>query len=173
MYAGCMTTDAAPHTVFPPDDLGPLDDLSLFLEQSPQPAALLGPDGQQVPLPMEAYRILLDVVTAMRQGQAITIAPQEQQLTTQQAADHLGISRPTLVQLLESGQLPFTKLPGSRHRRVLLRDILRYQQDMRLARKATLDQLTAEAQSDGLLDEPAADYRTALRKTRHSKHTES
>ncbi|MFN2495229.1 MAG: helix-turn-helix domain-containing protein [Pseudonocardiaceae bacterium] len=77
-------------------------------------------------LPDELYEVLRDVVAALSQGPAITVAPQHTVLTTSQTADLLGASRPTLVRLLEAGKIPFDK-PG-RHRRIRLGDLLAYQQ---------------------------------------------
>lgn len=74
-------------TVLPPQDLEAMLDLSRFLEHHPEPAALLGPDGQVVALPLEVFRALESVVSAMREGKAITIAPVDQVLTTREAAD--------------------------------------------------------------------------------------
>ncbi|WP_296136503.1 helix-turn-helix domain-containing protein [uncultured Tessaracoccus sp.] len=164
-----MTADSRPRTVQPPADLEELRDLSLFLERSAQPAALLGPDGQQVPLPLEAYNALLDVVEAMRHGRAITVVPTEQRLTTQQAADFLGVSRPTFVRLLEQGAIPHELLPNSRHRRVRLQDLLEYQEKQRTARRAALDELTTDAAAHGLHDVPAEDYADALREARTAR----
>lgn len=76
-------------TVLPPADLEPMLDLSRFLDHITEPAALVGPDGQTVPLPLEAYRVLVAVANAMRAGKAITVAPLDQSLTTQEAADPL------------------------------------------------------------------------------------
>ncbi len=69
-------------TVLPPADLEPMLDLSRFLDQVTQRAALVGPDGQMVPIPLEAYRVLVAVAHAMREGKAIIVAPLEQSLTT-------------------------------------------------------------------------------------------
>jgi len=101
-----MTTQASEATtVLPPANMEAMLDLSRFLENVSEPAALLGPDGQTVPIPMEAYKVLVKVVASMRAGKAITIAPLDQRLTTQEAANFLGISRPTLVKLLEQGEI--------------------------------------------------------------------
>ena len=94
------TKPNATRTVLPPADLEEMLDLSRFLGALTQPAALLGPDGQTVPLPLEAFNVLREVVEAMQVGKAITVAPVDQMLTTQEAANFLGISRPTLVKLL-------------------------------------------------------------------------
>lgn len=141
-------------------------DLSHFLEKVSEPAALLGPDGQTVPLPLEIYSVLLDVVDFMRQGKAVTVAPLDQNLTTQEAADFLGMSRPTFVKLLEDGQLPFSRTPGGRHRRVLLRDVVEYQDRMRVDRRRALAKLTAEAYEAGAYNASADDYREALKQAR-------
>lgn len=141
-------------------------DLCHFLDQVTEPAALVGPDGQTVGLPMEAYHALIDIVRAMSQGRAITIAPVDQLLTPQEAADFLGISRPTLVKLLEAGRIPFERPTGSRHRRVRLVDIIEYQQQSAQDRSDTLDAMTREAAAAGLYDDAPADYTAALRRAR-------
>ncbi|NLI85445.1 MAG: excisionase family DNA-binding protein [Propionibacterium sp.] len=140
-------------------------DLSRFLDRHPEPAALVGPDGQAVPLPLEAFRVLVAVAAAMREGKAITVAPIDQLLTTQEAADFLGISRPTLVKLLESGEMPFERPGAGRHRRVRLQDLLRYRDRRRVERRAALDTLAREAVEDGLYD-ATADYTAALKAAR-------
>jgi len=66
-----------------------------FVEDHTEPGLLLGPDGEQVSLPAEIYSVLRQVVEVMRQGKAILVAPQGLLLTTQEAADFLGVSRPT------------------------------------------------------------------------------
>jgi len=63
-------------------------------EDHTEPGLLLGPDGEQVSLPAEIYSVLRQVVEVMRQGKAILVAPQGLLLTTQEAADFLGVSRP-------------------------------------------------------------------------------
>ncbi|WP_211287477.1 helix-turn-helix domain-containing protein [Isoptericola jiangsuensis] len=105
--------------------------------------ALVGPDGEEITLPLNVYEILKDVVDAMQQGKGISVVPRDTIMTTQQAADFLGISRPTLVGLLEDGQIPFTK-PG-RHRRVRLADLDSFQRRHTAARREALDELTREA----------------------------
>jgi len=152
-------------TVLPPQDLEPMLDLSKFLDHVTAPAALLGPDGQTVPLPLEAFRVLVEVAHAMRLGKAITVAPVDQSLTTQEAANFLGISRPTLVKLLESGRIPFDRPGAGRHRRVRLQDVVAYQEHRRVERRASLDELTREAADAGLY-ETEPDYAEALRAAR-------
>lgn len=140
-------------------------DLSKFLDQVPAPAALLGPDGQTVPLPLEAFRVLVEVAHAMRAGKAITVAPIDQLLTTQEAANFLGISRPTLVKLLETGKIPFERPGVGRHRRVRLQDVIDYQQRKRAERREVLDEMTRDAAEAGLY-QAATDYSGALKSVR-------
>ena len=111
---------------------------------------MVGPQGETIPVPEEAFEVLVQVVEAMRQGMAIHVAPLNTQLTTQEAAEYLGISRPTLVKLLESGRIAFTK-PG-RHRYVRLADIVDYDESVRTTRSEVLDQMAREAEADGLYD---------------------
>jgi len=128
-------------------------DLSRFLAHVTAPAAMLGPDGQTVPLPMEAYQVLVKVVESMGAGKAITVAPIDQRLTTQEAANFLGVSRPTLVKLLDRGEIAHERPASGRHRRVRLSDVLDYQRRMRSERRVALDELTAQAAEARLYDE--------------------
>jgi excisionase family DNA binding protein len=150
--------------VFPPQDLDALLDLGRFLDLHAEPALLLGPDGEQVPLPEEVYRALVSVVEAMREGKVVTVVPRTQRLTTQEAADFLNISRPTLVKLLEDGKIPFDQ-PGT-HRRVLFSDLLAYLDQQRLRRRAALDRMTEDAGEAGLYGSRLEDYAAALKKAR-------
>ncbi len=146
-----------PHTTLPPHDLEAMLDVSRFLEQLEGPAALVGPDGQAVSLPEEAFSVLAEVVRTMRQGKAITVAPVDQLRTTQEAADFLGISRPTLVKKLEDGSIAFERPSGGRHRRVRLVDLLQYRDEQRTERRKALRELASEAQTAGAYDVNAAD----------------
>jgi excisionase family DNA binding protein len=91
----------------------------------PEPRYFLaGPDeGDQVELPATVYRVLRQVLVAMDAGKAVTVAPQNQLLTTQQVADLLGVSRPTVIKLIDQGALP-AHTPGTRRRMVKLDDAL-------------------------------------------------
>jgi excisionase family DNA binding protein len=159
-----MTAGVEAGVVFPPENLSALLDLARFLELHAEPALLLGPDGQQVPLPEEVYQVLISVVEALREGKVITIVPQTQRLTTQEAADFLGVSRPTLVKLLDQGKIPYDQ--PARHRRVQFTDLLRYVQQRRIERAAALDRMTEEASEAGIYGGRADDYAAALRRAR-------
>src|SRR5699024_3199415 len=96
------------------------------------------------------HGVLRDVAATLSQGMAISIAPHNTMLTPQEAADLLGISRPTLVRLLSEGEIPFST--RGRHRRVLLRDVLDYQERTWQKREQVLDQMAADAEETGLYD---------------------
>jgi excisionase family DNA binding protein len=145
-----MTVVLEQHTVLPPAKHDP-GLASVLATLDAQGAALVGPDGTRVALPDEVYRVLREVVETLSQGLAITIAPHNTQLTTQEAADLLGISRPTLVRLLEDGEISF-ELRG-RHRRVMLADVVDYQQRVKTKRRTALDEMTRTAAEDGSYDE--------------------
>lgn len=95
-------------------------------------------------------RLLKDIARNMQLGRAIVLIPENQQFTTQRAADLLGVSRPHLIKLLEAGELPYHKA-GS-HRRVYLKDLATYQKRRDAERKAALDSIAREAFESGLYD---------------------
>lgn len=94
-------------------------------------------EGEQIELPEPLYRVLVQVVEAMAAGKAVTVTPQEPCLTTQQSADLLGVSRPTVVRLIESGELRAERI-GNR-RRLLLSDVLVYREQRRQRQYAMLE----------------------------------
>jgi excisionase family DNA binding protein len=137
-------------------------DLAHFLERHAEPAALLGPDGEQIPLPLEAYEVLKQIVGAMQRGASVSVEPLDKLLTTQQSADLLGISRSTLIRLIDADELPYERLGESRHRRLRLHDVLAYRDRKRSDRRRRLDEMTRQADEDGLYDVDADAYATAL-----------
>jgi excisionase family DNA binding protein len=166
-----MNTTAAPRrkgTFLPPapTDFDALLDLSRFLEHHTEPAILLGPDGEQIPLPLEVYETLTQIVDAMKHHRAVTVAPIDQKLTTQEAADYLGISRPTLIKLIEQQKIPCEKVDGSRHRRLVLGDLIEYQSRRAADRRAALQTLVDDAEDAGLYDVAPDDYQDAIRAAR-------
>jgi excisionase family DNA binding protein len=105
---------------------------------SPTPRYLLAGDaeGEQIELPATVYRVLVQVVDALAAGKAVTVTPTEPQLTTQQVADLLGVSRPTVVRLIDSGELQAER--NGNRRRVLLSDALAYRERRRARQYAML-----------------------------------
>ncbi|MEV6986302.1 excisionase family DNA-binding protein [Sphaerisporangium sp. NPDC051017] len=126
-----------------------------------RPALLTGPDGSpRLPLPPQVYQALVQVVEALAKGLAVTVAPQHMTMSTYEAAELLGISRPTLVKLLENGEIPYqraTDRPGA-HRRVRLQDVLAFKERRRTERRRLLGELTADSVSAGMYDKPASEY---------------
>ena len=137
-------------TIPPPSD----EDMQMAAESSRLLAACIGRgehaqirmvDGDQdITVPLSALRMLVDILAHMANGDAMTLIPHHAELTTQQAADFLNVSRPYFVKLLEEGKLSFHKV-GS-HRRVYFRDLVNYKQQCMQERRKALDELTAQAQ---------------------------
>lgn len=103
-------------------------------------AQLLSPDGETVEIPASALRALKLVAEGMARGQTMTLVPHGTELTTQEAADLLHVSRPHLVKLLDTGTIPHYKV-GS-HRRVRIEDLLAYREARAGVRREKLDELT-------------------------------
>ncbi len=104
--------------------------------------------GDEIALPPQAVKALAEVLTHLAEGKEVTVASLPAEMTTQQAADFLHVSRPFLVNMLEKGEIPFRKV-GS-HRRVLFEDAACYKQRINEKRLKVLEQLAAQAQDLGL-----------------------
>jgi len=103
-----------------------------------------GGRSEAIQLPVEALNQLVKLLVEMGRGNSVRVVADNTELTTQQAADLLNVSRPFLVEQLESGVIPFRKV-GS-HRRVLLQDILAYKKSLETKRRQALQELAAQAQ---------------------------
>lgn len=127
---------------------------------TPQPRCeLRGPKGELIPLPESIFYLLKQVVEVMAQGDAITLVPVGRELTTQQAADLLNMSRQYLVRLLDDKQIPFSRT--GKHRRLKIEDVLRFKAQRDLERHAALDDLAALNQELGAYEdsEPSPESR--------------
>jgi excisionase family DNA binding protein len=120
-------------------------------DQRERPPKLVGPSGEEVELPEALFRVLEQAAHHLLRGDSVAIAPLHRELTTQQAADLLNVSRPYLVHLLEEGRIPFTRT--GTHRRVRLSDLLIYKRDRDAQRQEGLRQMAALSQELGLYDE--------------------
>ena len=153
-----MSLSTAERTVLPPRES--LEALVHLLDRpGAKPATeIRGPGGETIVLPAEVFELLRDVVKAMSEGQAVTIAPVHQRLTTQEAAELLGISRPTLIKLLDEGEIAYEQ--PARHRRLLLTEVLAYRDRRSTRRRAALDELVDVSEAAGLYELTAAPVRT-------------
>lgn len=111
-----------------------------------------GKDSEELVLPAPAARLLIDLLTLLGQGNAVALDTVQPELTTQQAADLLNVSRPYLVKLLDDGAIPSRKV--NTHRRVLREDVLAYKRDIDAKRLDSLGELTALSQELGFYDDP-------------------
>lgn len=114
-------------------------------------ALLVGKGGEPaIEIPGAVYDLLLKILRVMEQGKAISIVPVTQDLTTQQAAELLHVSRPFFIKLLESGKLPY-HLTGT-HRRVYLQDLMAYKQHRDQERHQAIERMAADADQAGVYD---------------------
>lgn len=105
--------------------------------------------GQTVQLSPALSRVLSEVLEQLSTGQSVAILPTDQELTTQEAADLLGVSRPFFIEkVLEAGELPYRRV--GKHRRIHLSELLDYQQSDLAEREAIVAQLTWASQDLGL-----------------------
>ena len=111
---------------------------------------LVGPEGARLDLPAPLFDLLARAVRALREGKALVLLPETDSLTTQAAADFLGVSRPFLVDLLEKGAIPYHKV--GTHRRVYLKDVVQYQRRRDSRRHRTLDALRHKVEAAGLYE---------------------
>jgi excisionase family DNA binding protein len=126
-----------------PEEERGLDQLRLQIDEIVRQrhiAQLVDPDGNTAEIPESAFRALKLVVQSMALGQTVTLLPHNKDLTTQEAADILHVSRPHLIKLLEQSAIPHHKVGA--HRRVQTEDLLAYREQRGVARREKLDELT-------------------------------
>ena len=164
-----MSAEAAEAATFIPEDPDELASVVRFLATherlrgtvaSPGYALVGIGEHDRIELPRSVHQALTKVVAALHAGKAVTIAPQTMKLTTQQAADLLGVSRPTVVRLITDGTLPAERI-GNRHR-LLLDDVLTYREQRRTRQ---YEALAATAVDIDAVDDPKV-VRQQLREAR-------
>lgn len=119
-----------------------------LLEKAP---ALVGPNQESIPIPESVFNILRQVIGYMRQGKGVSVVPVMEELTTQRAANMLGVSRPFLIDLLNRNEIRHHK--AGTHRRIYLRDVVEYRNKRDLERKKSLDEIARQAVADGDYDQ--------------------
>jgi excisionase family DNA binding protein len=163
-------TEAVETATFLPDGRDDLAQVVGFLaaherrrgETASPSYALVGVDEHdRIELPREIHRALKSIVSALHAGKAVTIAPQTLSLTTQQAADLLGVSRPTVVRLVNENALPAERI-GNRHR-LLLDDVLTYREARRTRQYDALADTAIDIASDDDPEEIKKQLREARR----------
>lgn len=127
--------------------------LTKFLAAKPKKSLRVRIEAENEPeelisIPVAAFRLLNSILTEMAKGNAITLIPVHAELTTQQAAGILNVSRPFLIEQLERGVIPYRKV--GTHRRVMFKDLMEYKQTMNQNRLEALDELSAIDQELGL-----------------------
>jgi excisionase family DNA binding protein len=154
-YIPCNTRETAMTKMLDRPVLPSADDAALAKEASRRLARQEGgelrvqlDDGSVLRLPKAVSDLLYHVLTETAKGNAVTLIPVHAVLTTQEAADYLNVSRPFLIRLLEQGKLPF-EMVGT-HRRVRFADLEDFRRKSEEKRKATMDQLAAQAQELGM-----------------------
>lgn len=111
---------------------------------------LVTTNGETLNVPPSVYRALRQMLPVMARGDAVAVVPLHKEMTTQEAADFLNISRPSVVKLLEEGIIPHTKV--GTHRRVRFSDVLAYKQRRSEQVKEFLDHMLAIAQENNAYD---------------------
>lgn len=111
-----------------------------------QQIELVTPTGESKPVvvPVSALRLLVEILTQIGSGNAVRIIPIHAELTTQEAADLLNVSRPFLIEALERSEIPYRKV--GTHRRIRYEDVIAYKDRIDAERKKSLDELAAQAQ---------------------------
>jgi excisionase family DNA binding protein len=133
-----------------------LESISAFIKSPPDTISftILDPAMQDthITIPSGIFQLMVDVLQSVSRGEPVTILPHSAELTTQEAADMLRVSRPYLVKLLDDGTIPSRKV--GIYRRVLLEDLLSYQKAEKQRQSAIIEELAKEAQDMGLYDLP-------------------
>jgi excisionase family DNA binding protein len=133
----------------PPTESDEIKELYRLFSLTKAPA-LVGPDQTAIPIPESIYDILVKVMGYMLDGKGVTVVPVMQELTTQQAANRLGVSRPFLIKLLDQEAIPFHRTGA--HRRIYLKDVVSYQTNRDANRKRILTELAKKELASGHYD---------------------
>ena len=143
-----MSQAAQEPVTLPPTERDQVRDLERLLgDEAP---ALISASGERLSLPPTVYGVLRRIVELMAEGNAVTLVTDNQVVTTQRAADLLGMSRPYFIKLLETGAMAHHRVGNQR--RVYLRDVLEFARKRDEERQASLDRLSRQALEAGMYD---------------------
>ena len=124
-------------------------DRLLFVLSRKRNAMLIDPEGnEKTEIPPALYRHLVQVVRMMKERRAVLMIPEDEAFTTQAAANFLGMSRQTFVNLIESGKIPYFTVGA--HRRVLYKDLVEFQKRRDAERRKGLNSLAKRVTEAGL-----------------------
>jgi excisionase family DNA binding protein len=111
---------------------------------------IITPDGHQINIPYSLLPLFKKMIETLGNGDGLTVIPIHKELTTQQAAEILNVSRPFLIKLLETGEIAFVKV--GKHRRISMQDLIEYKNKREKMREENLDELARLSQETGLYD---------------------
>lgn len=140
-----MRPVAAPTDQIP--DLKALTSLNRRLSSKGEGCSLVGPTGESIPIPESVFYAIQRIAEVLSRGDSITIVPLGKEITTQQAANLLNVSRQYLVRLLNEGRIPYTKT--GTHRRLRVEDVVAFKAMRDAERGTALDELTELSESLG------------------------
>lgn len=134
-------TELKGSTLFPQESTR-YEELSKLLET--RGSIFLSSDGGELELPNELHDVLVQAVEILDRGEAVAVLQRKTLLTTQEAADVLGVSRPTLIKYLEKGEIAYEH--RGRHRRIALKNVLDFQLRTLVQRREILDELETDSE---------------------------
>jgi excisionase family DNA binding protein len=141
----------------PPEQQAEVAELFRALEKMAHPpkrrapkCQLVGPNGETIALPASVFYVLERVAEVLARGDSITVVPVGREMTTQQAADLVNVSRQYLVRLLDEGRIAFRKT--GKHRRLRIEDVLEFKNKRDKDRRAGLRELSQITQAFGGYD---------------------
>ncbi len=105
----------------------------------------------EIALPDKLYRLLVKIIEDLSDGKAVSLTSAAQEMTTQEAANFLGVSRQFLVRLLDEGKIRFHR--AGTHRRVYFQDLISFRKERDLRRHKAIEQMARNAVRDGVYDE--------------------
>jgi excisionase family DNA binding protein len=128
-----------------------IDQLEQILSRESAQPKLVGSNGEEILIPESVYSILRQIVHAMASGQAFSVELHNRELTTQEAAELLKVSRPFFVKLLKEGAIPYIEV--GKHRRVLFQDVITYKEQRQVKRRQGMKELSQFLQEEGFYEE--------------------